>query len=308
MNFNKKELIKSPLNYTGGKYKLLPQILPLFPDKIDTFIDLFAGGCNVGINTKANKIICNDIEEHIIDLMRYFKNINSKQLIEKIEFLIKVYGLSDTYKNGYKFYNCDSSKGVNNYNKQKYIKLRNDYNKNTANNLMFFITVLFAFNNQIRFNSKNKFNMPVNKRDFNKNIRNNTIGFVDKIKKQNINFIKSDFRVVFDNLEYLSENSFIYCDPPYLVTCASYNERNKWCGQDEIDLLKLLDKIHIQGIKFALNNMLESKGKKNNILINWLKINKDKYKIHYLNSSHSNCNYHKKDKNNNAIEVLITNY
>ena len=30
------ELIKSCWNYTGGKYKLLPQILPLFPDNINT--------------------------------------------------------------------------------------------------------------------------------------------------------------------------------------------------------------------------------------------------------------------------------
>ena len=29
----KQEYIKSPLNYVGGKYKLLPQILPLFPKK-----------------------------------------------------------------------------------------------------------------------------------------------------------------------------------------------------------------------------------------------------------------------------------
>ena len=27
----KDEIIQSPLNYTGGKFKLLPQILPLFP-------------------------------------------------------------------------------------------------------------------------------------------------------------------------------------------------------------------------------------------------------------------------------------
>jgi site-specific DNA-adenine methylase len=52
--------IKSPLNYIGGKYKLLEQILPLFPKEIKTFIDLFAGGCNVGLNVKAEKIICND--------------------------------------------------------------------------------------------------------------------------------------------------------------------------------------------------------------------------------------------------------
>lgn len=37
-------LIKSPLNYVGGKYKLLPQILPLFSDRIRTFYDVFGGG------------------------------------------------------------------------------------------------------------------------------------------------------------------------------------------------------------------------------------------------------------------------
>ena len=52
--------IASPLNYTGGKYKLLPQIFPLFPDNVNTFVDIFCGGCNVGINVNAQHIICND--------------------------------------------------------------------------------------------------------------------------------------------------------------------------------------------------------------------------------------------------------
>lgn len=34
-------LVKSPLNYVGNKYKLLPQILPLLPTNINTFVDLF---------------------------------------------------------------------------------------------------------------------------------------------------------------------------------------------------------------------------------------------------------------------------
>lgn len=37
--------IKSPLNYIGGKYKLLEQILPLLPKETNTFVDLFVGGC-----------------------------------------------------------------------------------------------------------------------------------------------------------------------------------------------------------------------------------------------------------------------
>nr|WP_318029246.1 DNA adenine methylase [Mycoplasmopsis bovis] len=45
----------------GGKYKLLNQIVRYFPKNIDTFYDLFAGGCDVAINIKANKIVVNDI-------------------------------------------------------------------------------------------------------------------------------------------------------------------------------------------------------------------------------------------------------
>ena len=52
--------VKCPLNYTGGKYKLLPQIIEKFPKKIGTFIDIFGGGFNVGANIEANTIIYND--------------------------------------------------------------------------------------------------------------------------------------------------------------------------------------------------------------------------------------------------------
>mgnify|MGYP000442833487 FL=1 len=55
--------IQSPLNYTGGKYKLLKQILPNFPNEIDTFVDLFCGGCNVGINIEAKKVVYNDLNK-----------------------------------------------------------------------------------------------------------------------------------------------------------------------------------------------------------------------------------------------------
>ena len=53
--------IKSPINYIGGKYKLLPQIIPLFPKNINTFVDLFGGSGTVLMNVVANRYIYNDI-------------------------------------------------------------------------------------------------------------------------------------------------------------------------------------------------------------------------------------------------------
>lgn len=48
-------MFKSPMNYIGNKYRLLPQMMPLFPEKIDCFMDLFCGGLDVSINIDAEK-------------------------------------------------------------------------------------------------------------------------------------------------------------------------------------------------------------------------------------------------------------
>ena len=55
-----KNYIASPLNYIGGKARILDQILPFMPAEIDTFVDLFCGGCNVGMNVKAGHTIYKD--------------------------------------------------------------------------------------------------------------------------------------------------------------------------------------------------------------------------------------------------------
>ena len=103
-------MIQSPLNYTGGKYKLLPQILPLFPKDIDVFVDLFCGGCNVGINVDCNRVIYNDLNENLLYLYNTFKNLDKESVLEWIYEIIEKYGLSLVSKNGYDYYGCESSK------------------------------------------------------------------------------------------------------------------------------------------------------------------------------------------------------
>lgn len=57
-------------------------------------------------------------------------------------------------------------------------------------------------------------------------------------------------------------------------------------------------------MRFALSNILESKGKSNDALKEWAK----KYRVIYLDCDHSNCSYHRKDKISKDVEVLIVNY
>lgn len=303
-------MIQSPLNYTGGKYKLLPQILPLFPKDIDTFVDLFCGGCNVGINITANKVIYNDLNEHLLYLYNTFKNLDKESTFEWIYQIIDKYALSLVSKNSYDFYGCESSKGLGEYNREKFLKLRADFNAKTSYDyyyyIMLYVMIVYAFNNQIRFNNKGKFNLPVGKRDFNKKMVDKLSEFIDVIKRQNSVFTCEDFRN-FD-ISSLSSEDFIYLDPPYLITCATYNEQGGWTEETEKELLLFIDKLNENNIKFALSNVLRSKEKENVILINWLNVNKDKYKPIRLNYSYSNSNYQTKDKESFSEEVLIINY
>ena len=291
--------LKSPLNYTGGKHKLLKQIAPIFPKKIDTFVDLFAGGCNVAINVDAKKIIANDFNVDIIELYEFFKDNTSQSIIEEIEKTIEKYKLSNTTKYGYEKYKTNSSTGVGAYNKKAYEKLRAAYNKNKTP-LMFYVTLIFAFNNQIRFNSKGEFNTPVNKRDFNKNMKKNLELFVAKLTSLNISFSSVDFKEI-----EVSENSFVYIDPPYLATLAAYNENGGWNEAKEQELLDYMDALDAKKIKFALSNVFQNKGNKNRLLLEWSK----KYKVHNLDHTYHNCNYQAKNKDSDSThEVLITNY
>lgn len=286
MEFKKEELIKSPLNYTGGKFKLLPQILPLLPDNINTFVDLFTGGCNVAVNIKANQMYCNDIENHVIDFLKSCKELSSEEALHILKETINKYQLSKTNREGFE-------------------NIRKDYNEGNRTWDMFYAMVTNAFNYQIRYNKNDCYNMPFGKDRswFSPELEKKLIKFIDKLNEIHINFTNNDFKDL--KIDKLHKDDLVYCDPPYLVTCASYNEQDGWNETHERELLDLLDKLNENGVKFALSNVLENKGKSNDILKEWSK----KYNIHYLNHTYGNCNYHAKDKSENStVEVLITNY
>lgn len=302
------EFAKSPLNYVGGKYKLLNQLTKKFPSEVNTFVDYFCGGGNVGVNINAKKVIAVDKEKYLIDVLNLFKNYSYTEIIDKLDSIIEKYKLSNTYINGYAYYKCDSSSGLGSYNKNKYLKLREDYNKmkvdSDEKSFKFLTLIIYGFNHQIRFNSSGEFNMPVGKRDFNGSIRKNLLAFCEKLKNKNVEFISEDFKKL--KIDNLTSKDFCYFDPPYFLGDASYNENNNWTEKDEKDLLNYINKLNEKNIKFALSNVTQHRGEKNNILIDWAIENK--YNINYLDYNYNNSNYHSKSKLNITEEVLITNY
>lgn len=282
----RKKYIKSPFNYVGGKFRLLPQIAPLFPKDIHTFVDLFSGGCNVGINANAELVIFNDINSKVIEVFQCFKEITIDQILERIDKNIETYGLSKTNESGF-------------------LQFREDYNR-TKNPIDLYTLACYSFNYQLRFNNQLEYNNPFgkNRSQFADSMKKNLITFVQRLKDMNVEFMSKDFEQV--NLDRFGCEDFIYCDPPYLISTGTYNDGKRgfkdWRKEEELRLYKYLDQAHARGIRFALTNVLEHKGKVNEELYRWSK----KYRVIDLNGDYSNASYN--TKRHGSREVLVMNY
>lgn len=284
------ELIKSPMNYIGGKYKILPQILKLFPDEINTFYDVFGGGGCVSLNVNSKKVYYNDIVSYVSDVLKGMKELSSEKCIFQIKDIINNYSLSKTNTEGFE-------------------KLRDDYNNGRRDWLTFYVLMCYSFNYQYRFNNNHKYNSSFgyNRSCFSNVTAKKIQKAVEKLNSIDIVFDNKDFRDIdFFNIE---ENDLFYFDPPYLITCGNYNDGKRgfkgWVEQDDIDLMNICDNLNDRNVKFAMSNVFENKLNKNQRLIEWAK----GYKINYINNTYNNSNYQSKDKGNfTTVEVLITNY
>lgn len=285
------DFIKSPLNYIGGKYKILPQIFPLFPKDIDCFVDLFAGGANVGINSTASKIILNDNLVYLVDMYEALAKMSEKDVLSHVDAIVNEYGLSLTNTDGYNSF-------------------RDHYNA-TRNPIDLLILTFFSFNHQIRFNNSHQFNTPFgkNRSRYNETIKKNLTRFLNALHSKKIEFQKQEF----DKFDFskLTSKDFVYCDPPYLITVGSYNDGKRgftgWGEEQEKKLLEILDNLNNRGIRFALSNVLTHKNMTNHLLQKWIEENH--YNVHKINNDFTNSNYHTSTHaKENTQEVLITNY
>lgn len=283
------KLVKSPMNYIGGKYKLLPQILPIFPNKISMLYDVFGGGGSISLNTNCEYVYYNDINNYVSDMFKQLKGQDVNECLNKIKEIINKYQL-------------------NKINAEGFYELRKYYNEVNKDWYVFYTLMCFSFNNQFRFNNKKEYNSSFGKHKscFSEVTEKKFIDFMHRLNEIDITFDSKDFR----DIDYsdANEDDLIYLDPPYLITCGNYNDGRRgfkgWCQQDDLDLMELCDRLNNQNTRFALSNVLEHKGVRNEQLIKWSK----KYIVTPLNYNYDNCNYQGKNKLNKTTEVIITNY
>ena len=299
-----KKIKRSPLFYVGDKYRLMRQLIDLFPKEINDFYEPFAGGGTVFLNMEAKKYFLNDIDKCLVNIHKFLVSSakNSENFFKDVKKIIYKYKLSHSYK---KDIVPDSLKKefkktyYARFNKEGYEKLRECVNKNKKNDpLILYILLIYGFNRMLRFNGGGKFNLPVGNVDFNKNVVSALNNYFDFIQDKKIKFTSKDFRKFFNKGEY-SKNDFVYLDPPYLITASEYNKF--WDEKSESDLLNLIDELNKKGVKFALSNVTHYNGSKNDLLIKWMK----KYKVYKIKSNYISYHNNKKKK---IKEVLVVNY
>lgn len=248
-----------PLNYMGGKTNIIDYIKPHLEGK-PVLIDAMGGGFNVGINGCGfEKIIYNDINYIVRDILLMFKNENTKYILDKIDKIIKQYSLEK-------------------HNKENYLNYRNDYNTKYRYKedytIYLYTLILYGFQQQLRFNSSLEFNNPIGESGYNDSIKEKIVSFSRRLKELNVEFFNKNYY----DLKDIVNNSVVYLDPPYLITLGSYNDGkrgfNGWNELEEQKFIDFLNYLKNCNCKIVVSNIIEYKGRINEYLAKWIIDNK----------------------------------
>ena len=276
---------ESPLNYIGSKARVIPAIRENLPSDIDDFIDAFGGGFNVGINIRSESVVYNEYNHFVKELIESFWQYDAFSYIVYMKKMIRRFELEPGRKDAY-------------------LNVRDYYNslpEDKRDPRLLLVVILYSFQQQIRFNSNHGFNNPVGMRWFNDNLLEKLISFSRRIKELNVCFSCADYT---DTFRYVDDgHTFVYLDPPYMLTNGSYNDGKRgfkgWDVSQEAALFEFLDKLNHEGSRFMLSYVLEHKEKVNQNLVNWTQDNH--YHIIELGDILGISGSRRK-------EILVTNY
>lgn len=286
--------IQPLFSYMGNKSKLLKRLIPSMPQNLAdmNFVDLFAGAATVAINVNAKRILINDVSEFLVGIYKGLSCTPPEKGWARVCQIVDKYHLDADTQEYYDQcrieYNVKYAHYADDYWYWGLALVYHSYNRNTV-----------AHNLSGDFNSAYghyKCDMGASQKRF--------FPFAKKMYEGNYEFSSKDFRNALPE-DMKPEETFIYVDPPYLITSAGYNKI--WDRKLERKLYGFLDYCHKCGYKWMLSNVTQNKEKENDILLAWIEAHKDEYHVQYLDRNYNNCSANSQKKGT-TVEVLITNY
>lgn len=299
------KVIRSPFFYVGDKYKLMSQLRRLFPQNISMYVEPFVGGGSSLLNTSAETFWANDIDGNVIKLHKFISSFANKphDLFEILWDTIKKYNLSCSYQS------INVPSGLkkeypktyySHFNKQGYLQMRDDFNSDQNNCVLLYLLLIYGFNHMIRYNASGDFNLPVGNVDFNKNVYYALNDYLTFTREHPVNWFEGDYSIFCEQIPLRSQSSYVFCDPPYLISSSEYNKL--WDVYKEHRLYSFLDQLDSQGIRFGLTNLAFHKGQINKFFIEWAK----KYTIYSLESNY--ISFNDNSIKTDSQEFFVTNY
>ncbi len=251
--FRKIEKVKvPPIKIQGIKTKLVPFINENINwDGNGTYYEPFVGSGVVGFNLAPEKAVFSDTNPHII---QFYKDLQDGTIDSKI---VRKYleeegeKLSKTPKDKHSYY----------------YEVRKRFNENPTS-LDFLFLQRSNFNGMIRYNSSGEYNVPFGRKPdrFRKALITrivNQVKWVEELllEKNDWEFKCQSFEVIFENV---TENDFIYLDPPYIYRHDGYYDQ--WSEELAEKLAYLTQKSKAD---YAFSMWFENKHRKNDHIDLW---------------------------------------
>lgn len=278
---NKNEIKLQPFTkWTGGKRKLLPELLRLLPKKIENYYEPFIGGGALFFEMMPDKATINDFNEELINCYKQIKS-NPQELIE----LLKIH----SEKNSKDYYlalrSLDREESFSELSKIE-----------RAARIMYMLRV--DFNGLYRVNSKNQFNVPYGNYKNPKIVDEELILNINHyLNKSEVNITSGDFE---ETVKTAREGDFVYFDPPYIPlsqtsSFTSYTHEG-FSLEDQIRLRDTMRELTKRGVNVMLSNSSSE------LTVELYK----EFNIHYVDVSRTNGA--KASSRGKIKEIIVTNY
>ncbi len=278
---NKRKICVPPFKIQGIKTKLVPLIKSAVSlDRDSTWIEPFMGSAVVGLNVASENAVFADLNPHIIN---FYNRLKSGEITSgMIRDFLEEHGSLLSKKDD-----------------EHYYFIRDRFNRE-HNPMDFLFLNRSCFNGMIRFNKKNEYNVPYGHkpRRFAKayitKIVNQAAHFEQMLRDNNWLFLCQPFE---DTIAMADENSYIYCDPPYIGRHVDYFDN--W---DEERELRLRNCLLASSAKFMLSTWDANRYRSNPYIgLLWSGLKKITHEHFYFLGA--------KESNRNAMtEALLVNY
>ena len=233
----KNQLVAPVVKWVGGKRQLIDVMVPLLPQKITSYCELFVGGGALLFYLQPKVAIINDINQ---DLMLVYKVIK-----DNVDSLIET--LSE-FRNESKFF----------YEIRDWDRDRTKFE--ALSDVQKAARVIYlnktCYNGLYRVNNAGEFNSPYGNYK-NPNIVNAPVlrAVSHYFKSNKIEMFSTDY---YNLLEKIPKSSFVYLDPPYDPVSSTSNftgySRGGFSQSDQIRLREFCDELNKKNIKFMLSN------------------------------------------------------